>query len=123
MTSAAVLCGLGGALPDTAVTKEDLAARFDTSDRWIRTRTGIGRRDVIAPGQATSDLAVEAGASALALHHGAVPPTANVEKVDPDIDVDIDVVTGAPRYQRMSLAASTSLGFGGHNAALVFTAA
>ena len=65
MTTAAVLCGLGAALPATSVTNEELAARFDTSDHWIRTRTGIGRRQVIAPGQATSDLAVAAGARAL----------------------------------------------------------
>lgn len=65
MSTAAVLCGLGGALPATAVTNEELAARLDTSDRWIRTRTGIGLRYVIAPGEATSDLAVTAGERAL----------------------------------------------------------
>ncbi|KAB8162306.1 beta-ketoacyl-ACP synthase II [Streptomyces sp. 3MP-14] len=67
--------------------------------------------------------AVEAAYTALALHHGAVPPTANLRSVDPGIDVDIDVVTSGPRRQRLSVAASTSLGFGGHNAALVLTAA
>lgn len=65
MSRAAVLCGLGGALPATAVTNEELAAQLDTTDRWIRTRTGIGRRYVIAPGEATSDLAVTAGGRAL----------------------------------------------------------
>jgi 3-oxoacyl-[acyl-carrier-protein] synthase II len=67
--------------------------------------------------------AVEAAYTALALYHGAVPPTANVESLDPAIDVDIDVVTGTARHRRLSVAASTSLGFGGHNAALVLTAA
>lgn len=67
--------------------------------------------------------AVEAAYTALALYHGAMPPTANVESLDPAIDVDIDVVTGSARHRRMSVAASTSLGFGGHNAALVLTAA
>ncbi|WP_030909811.1 beta-ketoacyl-ACP synthase III [Streptomyces sp. NRRL F-5126] len=66
MSRAAVLCGLGGALPATAVTNDDLAAELDTSDRWIRTRTGIGVRHVVAPGEATSDLAVRAGQEALA---------------------------------------------------------
>ncbi|THA36617.1 beta-ketoacyl-[acyl-carrier-protein] synthase family protein [Streptomyces sp. A1277] len=67
--------------------------------------------------------AVEAAYTALALHHGAVPPTANTTGLDPAIDVDIDVVTGAARQRRIQVAASTSLGFGGHNAALVLTAA
>ncbi|GAA1349629.1 beta-ketoacyl-ACP synthase III [Streptomyces beijiangensis] len=65
MSRAAVLCGLGGALPATAVTNEELAAQLDTSDQWIRTRTGIGLRYVVAPGEATSDLAVAAGERAL----------------------------------------------------------
>ncbi|GAA3798984.1 hypothetical protein GCM10022403_036160 [Streptomyces coacervatus] len=66
MSRAAVLCGLGGALPERVVSNEELAEQLDTSDRWIRTRTGIGRRHVVAPGEATSDLAVAAGRDALA---------------------------------------------------------
>lgn len=66
MSRAAVLCGLGGALPERAVSNDELARELDTSDRWIRTRTGIGRRHVVAPGEATSDLAVAAGRDALA---------------------------------------------------------
>lgn len=58
---AAVLCGLAGWVPSRVVTNEHLARRLDTDDAWIRTRTGIGSRHVVDPGQATSDLAVEAG--------------------------------------------------------------
>ncbi|MGD3106114.1 beta-ketoacyl-ACP synthase III [Streptomyces sp. YGL11-2] len=65
MTRAAVVCGLGGAVPSTAVPNSALAAQLDTSDAWIRARTGIRRRYVIAPGEATSDLAVAAGRRAL----------------------------------------------------------
>src|SRR5688500_7442491 len=36
--------GTGFAVPDRVVTNEDLSARMDTSDEWIRTRTGIGER-------------------------------------------------------------------------------
>ncbi|MBH1937508.1 ketoacyl-ACP synthase III [Streptomyces sp. AV19] len=61
----AVLCGLAGWVPPRVVTNEELSRRLDTSDAWIRTRTGIGRRHVVEPGQATSDLAVEAGRRAL----------------------------------------------------------
>ncbi|MFI9243770.1 beta-ketoacyl-ACP synthase III [Streptomyces sp. NPDC053086] len=62
---AAVLCGLAGWVPPRVVTNDELAERLDTDDAWIRTRTGIRRRHVIEPGQATSDLAVEAGRRAL----------------------------------------------------------
>ncbi|MGW4728246.1 beta-ketoacyl-ACP synthase III [Streptomyces shenzhenensis] len=62
---AAVLCGLAGWVPPRVVTNDELAERLDTDDTWIRTRTGIRRRHVAEPGQATSDLAVEAGRLAL----------------------------------------------------------
>jgi 3-oxoacyl-[acyl-carrier-protein] synthase-3 len=62
----AEVTGIGHALPGRLVTNDDLAARLDTSDEWIRSRTGIGQRFVVEPGTATSDLAVEAGARALA---------------------------------------------------------
>lgn len=67
MTSpaAAVVAGLGTWLPPRVVSNADLARRLDTSDEWIRTRTGITRRHVLEPGMATSDLAVEAGGRAL----------------------------------------------------------
>ncbi|MGW2701232.1 beta-ketoacyl-ACP synthase III [Streptomyces sp. NPDC001340] len=61
----AVLAGLGSALPPRVVTNDDLAARMDTSDEWIRTRTGIAERRVVDPGAATSDLAIAAGRRAL----------------------------------------------------------
>ncbi|MEU1295494.1 MULTISPECIES: beta-ketoacyl-ACP synthase III [unclassified Streptomyces] len=63
---AAVIAGIGRYLPPDVVTNDDLTARLDTSDAWIRSRTGIASRHVIAPGTATSDLAVEAGRRALA---------------------------------------------------------
>jgi 3-oxoacyl-[acyl-carrier-protein] synthase-3 len=47
------------------VTNDDLSRRLETSDDWIRSRTGIAERYVITPGSATSDLAVEAGLRAL----------------------------------------------------------
>ncbi|WP_251092270.1 beta-ketoacyl-ACP synthase III [Streptomyces sp. Caat 7-52] len=62
---AAVLCGLAGWVPSRMVTNDELAERLDTDDAWIRTRTGIRRRHVVEPGQATSDLAVESGRRAL----------------------------------------------------------
>ena len=58
--------GVGGYLPDEIVTNDDLAKVVDTSDEWIRERTGIRRRHRAAPDQAVSDLAVEAARKALA---------------------------------------------------------
>jgi 3-oxoacyl-[acyl-carrier-protein] synthase III len=60
------IAGLGAYLPDRVVTNDDLAAELDTSDAWIRSRTGIARRHVAAPHEATSDLAAAAGKAALA---------------------------------------------------------
>jgi 3-oxoacyl-[acyl-carrier-protein] synthase-3 len=62
---AAVVTGIGSYVPPNVVTNADLAARLDTSDDWIRTRTGIAERNVISPGTSTGDLAVEAGLRAL----------------------------------------------------------
>lgn len=60
------VAGMGAYLPEQVVTNEDLAERFETSDAWIRTRTGIGQRHVAATAQATSDLAILAAEGALA---------------------------------------------------------
>ncbi|MEC4019138.1 beta-ketoacyl-ACP synthase III [Streptomyces sp. H27-D2] len=62
---AAVIAGVGGWVPSGTVTNHDLAARLDTSDEWIRSRTGIGARHVVEPGRATCAMAVEAGGLAL----------------------------------------------------------
>lgn len=60
------ILGLGFHLPEKVVTNHDLEKIVDTSDEWIQTRTGIKQRRMIAPGQVTSDLAVEASRKALA---------------------------------------------------------
>ncbi|HEV7997784.1 MAG TPA: beta-ketoacyl-ACP synthase III [Stellaceae bacterium] len=59
------IVGCGAHLPARIVTNDDLAARLDTSDAWIRQRTGIGERRVAAAGELTSDLAVRAAQQAL----------------------------------------------------------
>ena len=60
-----VIAGIGHALPTAIVTNHDLAARLDTTDEWIRTRSGIRQRHIATPDTGTADLAVEAGAHAL----------------------------------------------------------
>src|SRR5437660_335914 len=59
------IAGCGGYLPERIVTNEELAARLDTSDAWIRQRTGIGERRIAAAGELTSDLAFHAASRAL----------------------------------------------------------
>ncbi|KUN29939.1 3-oxoacyl-ACP synthase [Streptomyces antibioticus] len=63
--TAAVISGIGAWLPPDVVGNDDLAARMDTSDEWIRTRTGIRTRHFVSAGMPTSLLAAEAGARAL----------------------------------------------------------
>ena len=60
-----VITGTGSYLPEKVLTNEDLARMVDTSDEWIRTRTGIRRRHVAAEGETTSDMAVRAARAAL----------------------------------------------------------
>jgi 3-oxoacyl-[acyl-carrier-protein] synthase-3 len=59
------VAGCGGYLPERVVTNDELAARLDTSDAWIRQRTGIGERRIAAAGELTSDLAFCAARRAL----------------------------------------------------------
>jgi 3-oxoacyl-[acyl-carrier-protein] synthase II len=63
--------------------------------------------------------AVESIATILAVHHGIVPPTINLE--DPDDALDLDVAALKARYLDIPAALNDSFGFGGHNAVLVFT--
>jgi 3-oxoacyl-[acyl-carrier-protein] synthase-3 len=60
------VAGCGAYLPERIITNHELATRLDTSDEWIRQRTGIGERRVAAPGELTSDLAFRAAQRALA---------------------------------------------------------
>jgi len=64
-TYRAGITGLGVAVPDKVLTNLDLQQMVDTSDEWIRTRTGIKERRIADPEQAASDLAVDAAREAL----------------------------------------------------------
>ena len=93
MTIRAVVKGIGHYLPDRIVTNKDLEALVDTTDDWIRTRSGIERRHFAADGQMTSDLATRAARAALA-DAGLVPS---------DIDAII-VATSTPDLTFPSVA-------------------
>ncbi|MBF0459823.1 MAG: ketoacyl-ACP synthase III [Magnetococcales bacterium] len=60
------IIGSGSYLPERTLTNAELASSLDTTDEWIRSRTGIAERRIAAPGEWTSDLAVLAAERALA---------------------------------------------------------
>ncbi|MFI4869681.1 MAG: beta-ketoacyl-ACP synthase III [Steroidobacterales bacterium] len=60
------IVGTGSYLPETVVTNADLEKRMDTSDTWIRERTGIERRHILPPEQSNVDMAEHASRAAIA---------------------------------------------------------
>jgi 3-oxoacyl-[acyl-carrier-protein] synthase-3 len=73
------IAGTGRYLPEKILTNADLEKMVDTTDEWIRTRTGVERRHVVAPDETTSDMCVEAAKVAMA--------DAGVEPADIDMVV------------------------------------
>jgi 3-oxoacyl-[acyl-carrier-protein] synthase-3 len=59
------IAGTGSYLPEKLLTNEDLAKQVDTSDEWIRSRTGIRERHIAAEGETTSDLGYHAAVRAM----------------------------------------------------------
>lgn len=66
MTLRAVVRGVGHYLPERVVPNSHFETLIDTTDEWIRSRSGIERRHFAAEGQTTSDLAIRAAKAALA---------------------------------------------------------
>src|SRR5258707_15664591 len=61
----AAIAGMGSYVPDKVLTNQDLERMVDTSDQWIRERTGIERRHIAEPGTSTFELATRAAKEAL----------------------------------------------------------
>lgn len=59
------IAGTGRYLPERVLSNHDLEKMVDTTDEWIRERTGIERRHIAAPGQTTADLAEQAARRAM----------------------------------------------------------
>jgi 3-oxoacyl-[acyl-carrier-protein] synthase III len=59
------ISGTGGYLPEKVLTNHDLEKMVDTSDQWIRERTGITKRHIVVEGQTTCDLAEQAARGAI----------------------------------------------------------
>ena len=89
----------------------------------INNALGHNRPAVYAPKSALGHSvgatgAVESILTVLALRDGVVPPTLNLDTLDPEID--LDVVAGEPRRGNYEYAINNSFGFGGHNVAIAF---
>ena len=86
MVTAKIL-GTGSYLPERVVTNDELSQLMDTSDEWIRTRTGIVERHIAADDETTATMAIEAAHQALEI--------ANFRPTDLDL---IIVATSTPEY-------------------------
>ena len=64
--------------------------------------------------------AVEALACVLAIQKGIIPPTINVEEVDPKIDQKLNLTIGEAQKREVNYAMSNTFGFGGHNSTVIF---
>ena len=64
--------------------------------------------------------AVEALACVMAISRGVVPPTMNVQNVDPEIDSRLNLTLGQAQYRQVRAALSNTFGFGGHNSSIIF---
>ncbi|MBO5875515.1 MAG: beta-ketoacyl-ACP synthase II [Alistipes sp.] len=64
--------------------------------------------------------AIEALACICAIERGVVPPTINVEEVDPAIDSKLNLTLGKAQYRQVRTALSNTFGFGGHNSTVLF---
>ncbi len=105
------IIGTGSYLPNEAVSNDELAVRLakegvETSDEWIRSRTGIAQRHIASPNQTSSDLAMFAAQSALEM--------AGVGALDIDL---IIVATTSPDMTFPSTACILQSKIGADNAA------
>ncbi|MBO8188632.1 beta-ketoacyl-[acyl-carrier-protein] synthase family protein [Streptomyces spirodelae] len=91
--------------------------------RMLRRLTGDGAAVTSTKGVLGHTLgaagAIEAALTVLAVERSTIPPTANLRHQDPALELDI--VTGEPREEKVEVAMSNSFGFGGQNAVLIFT--
>jgi 3-oxoacyl-[acyl-carrier-protein] synthase-3 len=103
-----VILGTGAAVPKKVLTNQDLEKLVDTSDEWIRTRTGVIERHIAEDGETTSTLATEASRRAL-----------EMAEVNPkDVDMIVVGTTSPDMYMpntgalvQMHLGADKAFGF------------
>lgn len=105
MTIRAMVRGVGHYLPARVVENAEFEGKLDTTDEWIRSRTGIERRHFAAEGETTSQLAIKAAEAALA----------DAGMTADQIDA-IVVATSTPDFTFPSVATMVQAGLGNTNA-------
>ena len=105
MNKSVLMVGSGAYLPEKILTNDDLATFVDTDDGWIKQRTGIAQRHIVADGELTSDLAYSAAINALE----------NANMTADDIDV-IVLATTTPDDTFPATAAQVQNRLGAYNA-------
>ena len=103
----------GTSTPLNDVSEARTIRRVIGGDAAVTSTKGVTGHSLGAAG------AIEAVFSALTIDSGLIPPTANLDSQDPEID--LDVVSKEPREADVQVAVSNSFGFGGQNAVLVLT--
>lgn len=105
MNKSVLMVGSGAYLPEKILTNDDLATFVDTDDGWIKQRTGIAQRHIVADGELTSDLAYRAAINALE----------NANMTADDLDV-IVLATTTPDDTFPATAAQVQNRLGAYNA-------
>ncbi|MDQ1079249.1 beta-ketoacyl-ACP synthase III [Pseudoroseomonas cervicalis] len=115
MIPRALIAGTGGYLPELVLDNDSLAARhgLDTSDAWIRERTGIRQRHLAAPGEKASDMGAAAARAALeqagieaSAVDGIIVATATPDSVFPSTAVRVQALLGISQGFAFDLAAA-----------------
>jgi len=109
------IVGTGRYLPERVMTNFDLEKIVDTTDEWIRTRTGVERRHVVDPDQTTSDMCVESATAAIE-NAGievtdidmVITGTASPDVIFPNVSTIIQHRLGIPACTAFSLEAACS---------------
>jgi 3-oxoacyl-[acyl-carrier-protein] synthase-3 len=102
----AKLIGVGAGVPSAVVTNADLEKLVETSDEWIRTRTGIKQRRIVTDDETTSGLAIDAARDAIGFAN-----------IDPEVIDLIIVATSTPDYLYPSTACLVQAAIGSTRAA------
>lgn len=115
MTIRSVMLGCGSHLPENRVSNKDLESIVDTSDEWIRKRTGIESRHIAADDVGTSDMAVIAAQKALAhagvgidTIDGIIVATSTPDHTFPAVATMVQAALGAPHGMAFDVQAVCS---------------
>ena len=108
------IVGTGSAVPEKCVTNDDLSQWMDTSDEWIRSRTGIETRH-LAVRETTTEMAVEAAKRALASAHMdaeeldlIIAATITPDRLLPNLACEVQSALGARRAVAFDVSAACS---------------